>query len=141
MLATVPNASGKVSQIAQWLAFDFRTLLVLAVLATASFWLLNAAVPVMPIETADSEAYVEFSSVPWRTGTLSPKTKELIYISFDCAATHLYVKGLKLHIENAVGYGATANEILEVMELASVIGIHAVTSKAGRITLALLTES
>jgi alkylhydroperoxidase/carboxymuconolactone decarboxylase family protein YurZ len=42
----------------------------------------------------------------------------------------LYVQGLKLHIENAVGYGATAQEILEVMEIASVLGIHAVTSAA-----------
>jgi alkylhydroperoxidase/carboxymuconolactone decarboxylase family protein YurZ len=73
-------------------------------------------------------AYTEFSSVPWRGGTLEPKIKEFVYIAFDTAATHLYVKGLKLHIENAVGYGATAQEILEVMEIASVIGIHAVTS-------------
>jgi alkylhydroperoxidase/carboxymuconolactone decarboxylase family protein YurZ len=73
-------------------------------------------------------AYTEFSSVPWRHGTLEPKVKELVYIAFDTAATHLYVKGLKLHIENAVGYGATAQEILEVMEIASVLGIHAVTS-------------
>jgi alkylhydroperoxidase/carboxymuconolactone decarboxylase family protein YurZ len=76
------------------------------------------------------EAYVAFSAVPWRSGTLSPKVKELIYISFDCASTHLYVKGLKLHIENAIEHGATADEILEVMELASVIGIHAVTTGA-----------
>jgi alkylhydroperoxidase/carboxymuconolactone decarboxylase family protein YurZ len=73
-------------------------------------------------------AYTEFSSVPWRTGTLEPKVKEFVYIAFDTAATHLYVKGLKLHIENAIGYGATAQEILEVMEIASVLGIHAVTS-------------
>lgn len=73
-------------------------------------------------------AYTEFSSVPWHTGTLEPKIKEFVYIAFDTAATHLYVKGLKLHIENAVGYGATAQEILEVMEIASVLGIHAVTS-------------
>lgn len=73
-------------------------------------------------------AYTEFSSVPWRHGTLEPKIKEFVYIAFDTAATHLYVKGLKLHIENAVGYGATAQEILEVMEIASVIGIHAATS-------------
>lgn len=72
-------------------------------------------------------AYTEFSSVPWRTGSLDPKVKELVYIAFDTAATHLYVKGLKLHIENAIGYGATAQEILEVMEMASVIGIHAAT--------------
>jgi alkylhydroperoxidase/carboxymuconolactone decarboxylase family protein YurZ len=76
------------------------------------------------------EAYTEFSSVPWRTGTLEPKVREFIYIAFDTAATHLYVKGLKLHIENAIGYGATAEEILEVMEIASVLGIHAVTTAA-----------
>ena len=75
-------------------------------------------------------AYTEFSSVAWRTGTLPPKVKEFIYIAFDTAATHLYVKGLKLHIENAIGYGATPQEILEIMEIASVIGIHAVTTAA-----------
>jgi alkylhydroperoxidase/carboxymuconolactone decarboxylase family protein YurZ len=74
------------------------------------------------------DAYTEFSSVPWRSGTLEPKIKEFVYIAFDTAATHLYVKGLKLHIENAIGYGATPQEILEIMEIASVIGIHAATS-------------
>jgi alkylhydroperoxidase/carboxymuconolactone decarboxylase family protein YurZ len=75
-------------------------------------------------------AYTEFSSHPWHHGTLEPKLKEFIYIAFDTAATHLYVKGLKLHIENAVGYGATPQEILEVMEIASVLGMHAVTTGA-----------
>lgn len=83
------------------------------------------------------EAYLAFSGHPWRHGTLSPKVKELIYIAFDCAATHLYVKGLKLHIENAIGYGATKEEILEVMELASTIGIHAVTVGASILAHAL----
>jgi alkylhydroperoxidase/carboxymuconolactone decarboxylase family protein YurZ len=76
------------------------------------------------------EAYTEFSSVPWRSGTLTPKMKEFVYIAFDTAATHLYVKGLKLHIENAIGYGATAQEILEIMEIASVLGMHATTTAA-----------
>jgi alkylhydroperoxidase/carboxymuconolactone decarboxylase family protein YurZ len=75
-------------------------------------------------------AYTTFSSVPWRTGVLEPKVKEFVYIAFDTAATHLYEKGLKLHIENAIGYGATAQEVLEVMEIASVLGVHAVTSAA-----------
>jgi alkylhydroperoxidase/carboxymuconolactone decarboxylase family protein YurZ len=75
-------------------------------------------------------AYTDFSAVPWRAGCLDPKVKEFIYIAFDTAATHLYVKGLKLHIENAIGYGATAGEILEVMEIASVLGIHAVMTAA-----------
>ena len=76
------------------------------------------------------EAYTEFSSVPWKHGHLSPLVKELIYIAFDTSATHLYKVGLKLHIENALGYGATPQQILEVMEIASVIGIHTVTTGA-----------
>ena len=70
-------------------------------------------------------AYTEFSSVPWVHGTLEPKVKEFIYTAFDVAATHLYVKGLRQHIRNALGYGATREEVMEVIEIASVLGIHA----------------
>jgi alkylhydroperoxidase/carboxymuconolactone decarboxylase family protein YurZ len=72
-------------------------------------------------------AYTEFSSVPWVSGTLEPKVKELIYTAFDVSATHLYVSGLRQHIRNALAYGATREEVLEVIELASVIGIHSCT--------------
>ena len=75
-------------------------------------------------------AYLEFSGVPWRGGTLEPKVKEFIYIAFDVAATHLYRQGLKIHVKNALGYGATPEEITEVMEIASVLGVHAVTTSA-----------
>ena len=70
------------------------------------------------------KAYTDFSSVPWKTGTLEPKVKEFIYTAFDVAATHLYVPGLREHLRNALRYGATPQELLEVMEIASVIGIH-----------------
>ncbi|WP_132875000.1 carboxymuconolactone decarboxylase family protein [Tamaricihabitans halophyticus] len=69
-------------------------------------------------------AYLEFSAVPWVSGVLSPKVKELVYIAFDAAATHLYEPGMKLHMRNAVRYGASAHEIMEVLEIVSVIGIH-----------------
>ena len=72
-------------------------------------------------------AYTEFSGVPWVSGVLEPKVKELIYTAFDVAATHLYTPGLRQHIRNALGYGATREEVLEVIELVSVIGIHACT--------------
>ena len=72
-------------------------------------------------------AYTQFSSVPWISGTLEPKVKELIYTAFDVSETHLYESGLRQHIRNALGYGATREEVLEVIELASVIGIHSCT--------------
>lgn len=74
-------------------------------------------------------AYVEFSSVPWTNGgvkgkgVLEPKVKELVYCAFDCAATHLYTPGLKLHMKNVLGYGGTPEEIMEVMELATLLSI------------------
>jgi alkylhydroperoxidase/carboxymuconolactone decarboxylase family protein YurZ len=70
------------------------------------------------------KAYTDFSSVPWKNGTLEPKVKEFIYTAFDVAATHLYVPGLRERLRNALRYGATPQELLEVMEIASVIGIH-----------------
>jgi alkylhydroperoxidase/carboxymuconolactone decarboxylase family protein YurZ len=73
------------------------------------------------------EAYMEFSSVPWLHGTLEPKIRELIYIAIDSATTHLYEPGLRVHIRNALRYGATAAEIMEVYQLTSVLGVHTVT--------------
>ena len=35
----------------------------------------------------------------------------------DAAATHLYVPGLKLHMRNALRYGATTGELMEVLEM------------------------
>ena len=71
------------------------------------------------------EAYVGFSAYPWTHGVLEPKVKELIYTAFDASATHMYVPGLRQHVENALAYGAMPAEVMEVFELASVIGIHA----------------
>ncbi len=76
------------------------------------------------------DAYTEFSSVPWVSGPLEPKVKEFIYIAFDTAATHLYTSGLKLHLQNAVRYGASAQELIEVMEIAATLGIHGVLEAA-----------
>jgi alkylhydroperoxidase/carboxymuconolactone decarboxylase family protein YurZ len=71
------------------------------------------------------EAYFNFSAVPWRRSVLPPKVKELIYIAVDASTTHLYAPGLRRHIRNALKLGATREEILEVLELISVLGIHA----------------
>ena len=73
------------------------------------------------------EAYLEFSSVPWKTGTLDPKIKEFIYIAIDTATTHLHAEGARIHIRNALNYGATKEEIMEIFQCVSVLGMHALT--------------
>ena len=73
------------------------------------------------------EAYLKFSSIPWTQGVLEPKVKEFIYIAIDAATTHLYEPGLRIHIQNALKYGATKEEIMEVYQLTSVLGMHTCT--------------
>ncbi|HEX3615874.1 MAG TPA: carboxymuconolactone decarboxylase family protein [Solirubrobacteraceae bacterium] len=68
-------------------------------------------------------AYTDFSSIAWRQGPLAPKEKEMIYMAFDAAATHMFLPGLRLHIDNAIGYGASAEEMVEVFEIASGLGM------------------
>ncbi len=82
---------------------------------------------VLKLSPAFFEAYLKFSSVPWKAGKIPPKVKEFIYIAIDSATTHLYVSGLRIHIQNAFKHGATKEEIMEVLELVSVIGIQACT--------------
>jgi alkylhydroperoxidase/carboxymuconolactone decarboxylase family protein YurZ len=73
------------------------------------------------------EAYVGFSTVPWKRGRLSRKVKELIYIAIDASPTHLYETGTRMHIQNALAAGATQAQIIEVLELIAQVGIHACT--------------
>ncbi len=72
-------------------------------------------------------AYLELASVPWRHGTLAPKVREFIHIAVDAATTHLFAPGTRLHIARALRHGASADEIMEVLMMASVLGVHAIT--------------
>ena len=51
----------------------------------------------------------------------------MIYIAIDASTTHLYEPGLRQHIQNALRHGASKEEIMEVYELTSVLGIHTCT--------------
>jgi alkylhydroperoxidase/carboxymuconolactone decarboxylase family protein YurZ len=73
------------------------------------------------------QAYSAFSSVPWKTGTLDPKIREFVYIAVDAAATHMYEPGTKIHMSNAIRHGATPAEIMEVLALVSVLGVHTIS--------------
>ncbi|MGE0798615.1 MAG: carboxymuconolactone decarboxylase family protein [Lautropia sp.] len=72
------------------------------------------------------EAYLAFRSVPHRKGPLPPWMKELILIAVNVATTHLYAPGARRHMQNALRQGATPAEILETIQLTSVLGIHAI---------------
>ncbi|SCY33400.1 carboxymuconolactone decarboxylase family protein [Microvirga guangxiensis] len=70
------------------------------------------------------EAYLAFRSVPHRNGPLPQKTKELILVAVNASTTHLYGPGVRRHMQNAIRAGATPEELMEVIQLTTVIGIH-----------------
>ena len=73
------------------------------------------------------ERYTEFSSLPFKKGPLPPKVKEFILIALDASVTHMFEPGLRAHMRKALELGATKEELLEVFELVSLIGIHGTT--------------
>lgn len=72
------------------------------------------------------ETYLEFSLAPWKSGTLSPKVRELLYLAVNASITSLNESAVKYHIEAALDCGASQQEILETLELISTVGLHAV---------------
>lgn len=76
------------------------------------------------------EAFLAFTGMPWATGPLPPKVKEFVYIAIDGAITHLYQRGLQMHIGEALRHGASPGEVMEVLQLASLIGLITQTTAA-----------
>ena len=70
------------------------------------------------------EAYSGFSAYPWTEGVLEPKVKEFVYIAIDAATHHLFAPGLRIHIRNALGHGASGAEIMTVLQLLSIEGLR-----------------
>lgn len=70
------------------------------------------------------EGYTAFSSQPWKTGALAPMVKELLYVAIDVDTTHLFEPGIRIHVRNALRYGATPSQILQVMQITSCLGMQ-----------------
>ena len=74
------------------------------------------------------EAFVKFIISPWKDkGVLEPKVREFLYIAIDAATTHLHESGTRQHMRNAMNFGATREELIEVLECLTALGLHSVT--------------
>jgi alkylhydroperoxidase/carboxymuconolactone decarboxylase family protein YurZ len=75
------------------------------------------------LDSAFLETYGNYAGYPAATGPLSPKMRELIYVALDGSATHLFRSGLALHMQLALEQGATAQEVVDVLRLATAQGL------------------
>jgi alkylhydroperoxidase/carboxymuconolactone decarboxylase family protein YurZ len=70
------------------------------------------------------ECFAQLATSPWRNGVLSAKTIEFVCIAGDAACSHLYAPGAQRHIAAALDAGASREEILGVLKLASLLGLQ-----------------
>jgi alkylhydroperoxidase/carboxymuconolactone decarboxylase family protein YurZ len=71
-----------------------------------------------------TEKFLGMATHPIRKGVLEPKTFELIAIAVDASCTHMYAPGVRRHIRKALEIGVSVEEILAVLQLTSILGIH-----------------
>ena len=61
---------------------------------------------------------------PWSSGILPRKTVELVGLAVNAACTNLNADGTRQHIRGALDAGASRDEILMVLKMASLLSIH-----------------
>ncbi|MEJ8810348.1 carboxymuconolactone decarboxylase family protein [Variovorax ureilyticus] len=68
------------------------------------------------------EQYARYAGYPARTGPLTERMVELIYIALDSSSSHLFQSGLQTHMKRALEVGATQADIFDVLHLVAVQG-------------------
>lgn len=74
--------------------------------------------------------YAEYAGHPAKTGPLTPRMVELIYVALDASATHLFEPGLTTHLRMAREAGATDADVFDVLHLVTMQGLSAVLQAA-----------
>ena len=67
---------------------------------------------------------LKMSDVPWTSNVLPRKDVSLIGIAVNAACTNLSAEGTRHHIRGALAAGATREEILMILKIASLLSIH-----------------
>jgi len=80
--------------------------------------------PFATLDPAWTEKAIALAIAPRIAGALDAKTSALIGIALDASVTHLYVPGIRRHIQRALAAGASRQEITAVLQLASLQGLH-----------------
>lgn len=69
-------------------------------------------------------AFFDYCAVPWKSGTVRARLKELIAIACDATPAHRFVPGFRLHLANAVSLGIGRRQIMEALDLAALAPEH-----------------
>lgn len=71
-----------------------------------------------------AETCARMASGPRQSQVLPPRLAELVGLAVNAACTHLNAEGTRRHIRAALDAGATRDEVLMVLKMASLMAIH-----------------
>ena len=72
------------------------------------------------------ERFLRMGSAPWTDAVLDARVIELLCVAGDASVTHLWPSGIRRHAEAALRYGATPEELLEVLRIVAGQGVESV---------------
>lgn len=69
-------------------------------------------------------SYARYAGHPARTGPLSARMVELIYVGLDASSSHLFESGLRVHMQKALETGASRQDVFDVLHLVAAQGLE-----------------
>jgi alkylhydroperoxidase/carboxymuconolactone decarboxylase family protein YurZ len=68
--------------------------------------------------------FLDYCAIPWRSGTVPAKIKELTAMACDATPTHRFRPGFRVHLKNAIKLGVGRMAIFQALDIAAKAPLH-----------------
>lgn len=68
--------------------------------------------------------FFEYCAIPWRSGMVRARIKELAALACDAAPSHRFRPGFRVHLKNAIALGIGRKAILQALDIAAAAPEH-----------------
>ena len=72
--------------------------------------------------------FFDYCAIPWRSGTVRARVKELAALACDAAPSHRFRPGFRVHLKNAIKLGVGRTAILQALDIAAAAPEHCGTA-------------
>ncbi|MGE3691053.1 MAG: carboxymuconolactone decarboxylase family protein [Novosphingobium sp.] len=74
--------------------------------------------------------FFEYCAIPWKSGTVRARVKELAALACDATPSHRFAPGFRAHLSNAIRLGVGRKAILQTLDIAARAPDHSGYDKA-----------
>ena len=68
--------------------------------------------------------FFDYCAIPWRSGTVRARIKELAALACDAAPSHRFRPGFRVHLKNAIALGIGRSAIMQALDIAAAAPEH-----------------